>query len=142
MSALHEAASASFSNQGLMTHFGAEMIEAADGHCVIEVGAADHLTQQNGMFHGGVMAAIADAACGHAAFTLAPPGANILSIEFKLNMLSPADGDRLRATANVLKQGRSVSTVSARVDTLRGGEWAHCGEMLATMFVKQAKQGE
>ena len=142
MSGVHEAASACFSSQGLMIHFGAELVEAADGRCVIEVGSADHLTQQDGMFHGGVMAAIADAACGHAAFTLAPAAANILTIEFKINFLAPADGERLRASATVIKQGRSVSTVKARVETLRGAEWAHCGEMLATMFVRQAKRGE
>ena len=141
MSGLHEEAADSFSRQGLMTHFGAKLVEAADGRCVIEVGSADHLTQQDGMFHGGVMAAIADAACGHAAFTLAPAAANILTIEFKINFLAPADGDRLRASATVLKQGRSVSTVEARVETMRGAEWAHCGEMLATMFVRQPRGG-
>ena len=142
MRELHDAAADSFSRQGLMTHFGAELVEAADGRCVIEVTSADHLTQQDGMFHGGVMAAIADAACGHAAFTLAPAAANIVTIEFKINFLAPADGERLRAVATVLKQGRSVSMVEASVETMSSGEWTHCGEMLATMFVKQSKRGD
>lgn len=141
MSELHSAAADSFSRQGLMTHLGAKLVEAADGRCVIEVASAEHLTQQDGMFHGGVMAAIADAACGHAAFTLAPAAANILSVEFKINFLAPAKGERLRAVATVLKQGRSVSTVQATIETLSAGEWAHCGEMLATMFVKQPRGG-
>lgn len=136
---LDPAAADSFGRQGLMTNFGANLIDAVDGRCVIEVGAGDHLTQQDGLFHGGVVAGIADAACGHAAFTLAPPGANILTVEFKLNLLGPADGSRIRATATVLKQGRSISTVAARVETLHGNDWRHCGEMLATMFVKPPK---
>lgn len=126
----------SFDAQGLMRHFGATMVEAADGRCEIEVPIGEHLTQQNGFFHGGVVAAIADAACGHAAFSLAPEMANILTVEFKLNLVAPAKGERLRAKAEVLRQGRSISTVRARVEVLDAGEWTHCGEMLATMFVK------
>lgn len=133
---------ASFYAQGMLRHFGAELIEASDGHCVIEVAMGDQLTQQNGLFHGGVVAGIADAACGHAAFTLAPEGANVVSVEFKLNLLAPADGSRLRASANVLKQGRTISVVAAQVETLHEDEWRHCAEMLGTMFVKPAKKGK
>lgn len=134
---LHPGAAACFERQGMMTHFHAAMTEAANGRCVIEVPAGEHLTQQSGFFHGGVVAGVADAACGHAAISAAPDGADVVSVEFKLNLLAPADGSRLRATASVLRQGRTISVVSARVETLRPAGWVHCAEMLATMFVKR-----
>ena len=136
---LHAGAAACFAAQGMMTHYGAVKTQAADGRCVIEIPAGEHLTQQSGFFHGGVVAGLADAACGHAAISAAPDGADVLSVEFKLNLLAPADGSRLRATAHVLRQGRTISTVSARVETMREAGWVHCAEMLATMFVKEAK---
>ena len=135
---LHAGAAACFERQGMMTSLGAEMVEAAGGRCVIEAPLTAAATQQNGLFHGGAVAGLADAACGHAAITAAPPGADVVSVEFKLNLLAPADGERLRATATVLRQGRTISTVSARVETLRPEGWIHCAEMLATMFVKGA----
>jgi uncharacterized protein (TIGR00369 family) len=141
-SALDRQTADSFYAQGMLRHFGAELVEAANGRCVIELPYGEHLTQQNGLFHGGVVAGIADAACGHAAFTLAPEGANVVSVEYKLNHIPPADGERLRATATVLKQGRTISVVATRVDTLRAGEWRHCGEMLGTMFVKPPRTGD
>lgn len=133
---LHAGAFDCFERQGMMRNFGATMTEAADGRCVIEAAAGPHLTQQGGYFHGGVVAGLADAACGHAAITAAPDGADVVSVEFKLNLLAPADGSRLRASAKVLRQGRTISTVACRVETLREDGWAHCAEMLATMFVK------
>ena len=126
---------ASFSAQGLMRNFGARMIEGAGGRCVIEVDARDDLTQQNGYFHGGLTAAIADAACGHAVMSLRPADHNVLSVEFKMNMIAPADGDRLRAIAGVHKAGRTLGVVGARVEARRDGEWRHCAEMLATMML-------
>ncbi len=139
---LHKDAAQSFAAQGLMTHFGARIVEASDGRCVIEVPLGGKLTQQDGFFHGGVIASIADASCGHAAFTLAPEGSNVLSVEFKLNLLAPAKGERLRATGNVLRQGRTVGTYASRVEVFDGGKWVHCAEMLATMFTKPPKTGK
>ncbi|MEO6433666.1 MAG: PaaI family thioesterase [Sphingomicrobium sp.] len=136
---LHPGAAACFARQGMMTHFGARMTEAAAGRCVIEVDAGHHLTQQSGFFHGGVVAGVADAACGHAAITAAPDGADVVSVEFKLNLLAPADGSKLRASATVLRQGRTISVVAARVETLREAGWVHCAEMLGTMFVKHGQ---
>jgi uncharacterized protein (TIGR00369 family) len=127
---------ACFDSQGLMKTFGAVMTEGEGGRCVIEVPFDDKLCQQGGLFHGGLQASIADAACGHAAYTLMPADHDPLSVEFKMNLLAPAKGELLRATAQVIKPGRTLSIVTCRVDVLRDGEFHHVAEMLATMFGK------
>lgn len=125
----------SFNRQGLMTLFGAELVEAADGRAVIEVPYRDDLTQQHGYFHGGVVTAIADTACGYAAYTTMPEDASVLTVEFKINLINPAAGDRLRAEAEVRKAGRTLVVVAARVKAIRNSKEVVCGEMLGTFIV-------
>jgi uncharacterized protein (TIGR00369 family) len=125
----------SFDRQGLMTLLGAQLVEAADGRAVIEVPYRDDLTQQHGYFHGGVVTAIADTACGYAAYTTMPEDSSVLTVEFKINLMNPAAGDRLRAEANVHKAGRTLVVVGATVTVLRAGKEVPCGEMLGTFIV-------
>jgi uncharacterized protein (TIGR00369 family) len=125
----------SFDRQGLMSLLGAELVEAADGRAVIEVPYRNDLTQQNGYFHGGVVTAIADTACGYAAFTTIPPDASVLTVEFKINLMNPAAGERLRAEARVHKAGRTLVVASATVMVSRGEKTVSCGEMLGTFIV-------
>lgn len=125
----------SFDRQGLMTLLGAELVEAADGGAVIEVAYRQDLTQQNGYFHGGVVTAIADTACGYAAYTTMPADSSVLTVEFKINLMNPAAGERLRAEARVHKAGRTLVVVGATVTVLRGDEAVPCGEMLGTFIV-------
>lgn len=125
----------SFDRQGLMTLFGAELVEAEDGRAVIEVPYRDDLTQQHGYFHGGVVTAIADTACGYAAYTMMPENASVLTVEFKINLVNPAAGDRLRAEAEVRKGGRTLVVVGARVKVVRNEKEVVCGEMLGTFIV-------
>ncbi len=125
----------SFDRQGLMTLLGAELVEAADGGAVIEVAYRQDLTQQNGYFHGGVVTAIADTACGYAAYTTMPPDSSVLTVEFKINLMNPAAGERLRAEARVHKAGRTLVVVRATVTVLRGDKAVPCGEMLGTFIV-------
>jgi uncharacterized protein (TIGR00369 family) len=125
----------SFDRQGLMTLIGAELVEAAAGRAVIEVPYRDDLTQQHGYFHGGVVTAIADTACGYAAYTTMPENASVLTVEFKINLVNPASGDRLRAEAKVRKSGRTLVVVGARVKVIRGEKEVICGEMLGTFIV-------
>ncbi len=125
----------SFDRQGLMTLLGAELVEAADGGAVIEVAYRQDLTQQNGYFHGGVVTAIADTACGYAAYTTMPADLSVLTVEFKINLMNPAAGERLRAEARVHKAGRTLVVVGATVTVLRGDEAVPCGEMLGTFIV-------
>jgi uncharacterized protein (TIGR00369 family) len=125
----------SFERQGLMTLLGAELVEAADGRAAIEVPYGEDLTQQHGYFHGGVVTAIADTACGYAAYTTMPEDASVLTVEFKINLVNPAAGERLRAEATVRKAGRTLVVVAATVSVIRGGKAVACGEMLGTFIV-------
>jgi uncharacterized protein (TIGR00369 family) len=118
-----------------MTLLGAQLVEAADGRAAIEVPYRDDLTQQHGYFHGGVVTAIADTACGYVAYTTMPPDSSVLTVEFKINLMNPAAGDRLRAEANVHKAGRTLVVVGATVTVLRDDKEVPCGEMLGTFIV-------
>ena len=96
----------SFSRQGLMKHLGAELVELRPGHATIRVPFRAELTQQHNYFHAGVSGAIADSACGYAAYTLMPADSSVLTVEYKLNLLAPADGEELTAQARVVRSGR------------------------------------
>ena len=125
----------SFDRQGLMTLLGAELVEAEGGRAVIEVPYREDLTQQHGYFHGGVVTAIADTACGYAAYTTMPADASVLTVEFKINLMNPAAGERLRAEAKVRKAGRTLVIIGATVTVVRGDKEVPCGEMLGTFIV-------
>jgi len=125
----------SFDRQGLMTLLGAQLVAASDGRAAIEVLYREDLTQQHGYFHGGVVTAIADTACGYAAYTTMPEDSSVLTVEFKINLMNPAAGDRLRAEANVHKAGRTLVIVGATVTVLRGDNAVTCAEMLGTFIV-------
>lgn len=125
----------SFDRQGLMTLLGARLVEAANGRAVIEVTYREDLTQQHGYFHGGVVTSIADVACGYAAYTTMPEDASVLTVEFKINLMNPAAGERLRAEATVRKTGRTLVVVAATVTVISGERAIPCGEMLGTFIV-------
>lgn len=125
----------SFGRQGLMSLLGAQLVEAANGRAVIEVPYREDLTQQHGYFHGGVVTAIADTACGYAAYTTMPADASVLTVEFKINLMNPAAGDRLRAEAVVRKSGRTLVVVGATVLAIRRDKAVPAGEMLGTFIV-------
>ena len=118
----------SFARQGLMRSIGARLVEVARGRVVIEVPYAGTLTQQNGYFHAAVSAAIGDTAGGYAAYTLMEPAEDVLAVEFKINLLRPAVGERLTAEAVVLKEGRTLTICQS---TIR----AHAGDRATTVAV-------
>lgn len=124
----------SFAPQGLMTHLGAELTTVEPGRTQVEVPYRPEVTQQHGFFHGGVTTALADSACGSAALTLMAPGSEVLSVEFKINLLAPARGDRLLARGQVLRSGRTITVCQGDVYAVSAeGDEAHCATMLATM---------
>ncbi|MDX6628933.1 MAG: hypothetical protein QOH00_1179 [Gaiellales bacterium] len=125
---------ASFALQGLMGHLGAELVEVGPGICAISCRPRPELTQQHGFVHAGVLAAIADSAAGYAAMSLAPEGSEVLTVEFKINLLSPARGDLLVARGRVLRAGRTLSVCESRVAALRDGEEAECAVALVTLM--------
>ena len=118
-----------------MTLNGAELLEAAEGRAVVEVSYREDLTQQHGYFHGGVVTTIADTACGYAAYTTMPAVSSVITVEFKINLMNPAAGNRLRAEAIVRKAGRTLVVASATVTAMRDGKSVLCGEMLGTFIV-------
>ena len=124
-----------FADQGLMRSFGAELTGVAPGRITVEQDFGDHLLQQHGGLHGGAIAALLDTACGFAAVTLLPAGKGITTIEFKTNFLSAGLGTRFRASAEVLKPGRSIIVAEGRLWSLREGGEKLIASMTATMMV-------
>jgi uncharacterized protein (TIGR00369 family) len=112
---------ASLSRQSFMTVLGAEPVEISPGRVVLELAFRQDLCQQKGFLHAGVIASIADSACGYAALTLMPPGSDVLSVEFKVNLLAPAVGDRFRAVGTVIRSGRTLTVCSGEVFALADG---------------------
>jgi uncharacterized protein (TIGR00369 family) len=111
---------ASFARQGLMRLLGAEVVGVGDGTCVIEVPFAEGITQQESYFHGAVTGAIADTAGGYAAMTLAPPDREVLTVEYKVNFLAPAHGEKLVARGEVVTSGRRLFVCRAEVSAVEG----------------------
>jgi uncharacterized protein (TIGR00369 family) len=105
---------ASFAKQGMLGGMGAWLVDVKPGHVIIELPFSNRVTQQQGLFHGAAIGAIGDSAGGYAALTLMPEGSEIVSIEYKINFVRPANGKLLRAEGQVLRAGRSVSV--SRVD--------------------------
>ena len=124
----------SFARQRAMETVGARLVRVAPGEVEIELAFRDELTQQHGYLHAGVVAAIVDSACGYAALSLAEPGAEVLSIEFKLNLLAPSVGDSFAARARVLRPGRSVTVCAGDVYARQAGSEKLVATMLATMM--------
>lgn len=98
----------SFHSQGFLKTLGAELIEVQEGSVTIACAYKEGLTQQNGFFHAGVLASLMDAACGYAALTMMPEGSNVLSVEFKTNLMRPATSKKIIATGQVIKPGRTL----------------------------------
>jgi uncharacterized protein (TIGR00369 family) len=98
----------SFAEQAIMRTIGASLLDVKPGRVEIELPYDPQLTQQDGFIHAGISSTILDSACGYAAFSLMAPEARVLTIEFKINLLAPAAGDRFRAVGEVRKPGRSV----------------------------------
>ena len=103
---------ASFARQRMMDTLGVRIADLAPGRCVLEMPYDERFTQQHGYAHAGATATLADSACGYAAYTLAAPDATVLTVEYKINLLAPAAGDRFRATAAGASRLILYSTVS------------------------------
>lgn len=125
----------SFARQRAMELIGARMTRVEPGRVEIELPVRDDLGQQHGFVHGGVVGMIADSAGGYAAFTLMPVDASVLTVEFKVNMLAPAEGEVLIARAEVLKPGRSLSVVRADVWARSGDKETRVASMQQTLMV-------
>src|SRR5512133_2496986 len=112
---------ASFARQGVMSTIGAALASIEPGVVAIELPWAQGLTQQHGFLHAGIVATALDSACGYAAFTLMPADAAVLTIEYKVNLLAPAQGERFRMVGEVIKPGRTISVAEGRAYALHDG---------------------
>jgi uncharacterized protein (TIGR00369 family) len=125
----------SFDRQGMLQHLEAVLTSIKPGEVVIEMPITGKVTQQHGYVHAGAIASIADTACGYAALSLMPPESEVLAVEFKLNFLAPARGERLRAVGRVVKPGRTVTVCQGEVFMAdEEGEQSRCAVITATMI--------
>ena len=129
----------SFARQGLIKHLGAELVSLEPGGAEIRVPFRWELTQQHGYFHAGVTGTIADSACGYAAYTLMPADSSVLTVEYKMNLLAPADGEELVARARVVRSGRTLKVCTADVFVRKGGGENHCATVLSTIMCMAGK---
>jgi uncharacterized protein (TIGR00369 family) len=129
----------SFGRQGLMQHLGARLIAVNPGRIEIRASYRPELTQQHGYFHAGVSGAIADSACGYAAYTLMPADFSVLTVEYKINLLAPADGEELIARARVIRSGKTLKICMADVYARKNETETHCATMLATVMCLPGK---
>ncbi|HEX2640678.1 MAG TPA: PaaI family thioesterase [Pyrinomonadaceae bacterium] len=123
-----------FEAQRLMQTLGAELTGVALGEVWIGMPFGEAWTQQDGFLHAGVITAIVDSACGFAAYTLMDAGSRVLSVEFKVNLLRPAAGERFVAVGRVIKPGRTLTVCSGEVTAIAGGKEKLIAAMQATMM--------
>jgi len=126
---------ANFIQQRVMSLIGAELITVEPGIVEIAIRMRDDLTQQNGFIHAGIITTVLDSACGYAAYTLMPAASSVLSVEFKVNLLSPAIGEQIIARAEVKRAGKLLTVCTA--DAIADGKI--CATMLATMICRETK---
>ena len=124
----------SFAEQTIMQTIGADLLAVAPGRVEIGLPYDHRLTQQDDFIHAGVSSIIMDSACGYAAFSLMPPEARVLTIEFKINLLAPAAGERFRAVGQVKKSGRSVFVAEGELYAGQGGDEKLAATMTGTLM--------
>jgi len=117
---LHERVSNSFNAQGLMKTLGAQLSLVSEGEVHILLPYSSSLTQQRGYIHAGAVTSILDTACGYAALTKAPPHCDVVTAEFKINLMRPAIGDRFLAVAKVQNAGKLLAVCTGEVRAFRG----------------------
>jgi uncharacterized protein (TIGR00369 family) len=125
----------SFNRQAAMQTIGATLESVAPGMAEIHLPYDGRLTQQNGYLHAGIVTMIVDSACGYAALTLAPPGVNVLTVEYKANFMAPAQGETFVATGRVLKAGKTLTVCQGEVRAQAGGSATSVAAMLATIMI-------
>ncbi len=132
---------ASFGRQKLMSSIGAELTKLLPGEVEISLPYRDDLTQQHGFVHAGIIATIADTACGYAAFSLMPADAAILTVEYKINLMSPGVGERFVAKGRVIRPGRTLTVCTCEVVAQHQGKGKMVATMLATMMALPGQEG-
>jgi uncharacterized protein (TIGR00369 family) len=125
----------SFARQEVMRTLGASLERLEPGTADIGMDWASGLTQQHGFLHAGVVSTALDSACGYAAYSLMPADAAVLTIEFKINLLAPAKGQRFRMEGRVLKPGRTITVCEGRAYALQDQKETLIATMNCTLMV-------
>jgi uncharacterized protein (TIGR00369 family) len=133
---------ASFGRQRIMELLGAELARIEAGFCEIRLPFKSTLCQQHGFFHGGVIDTVGDSAGGYAGFSLMPEDASILTVEYKLNLLAPADGDCLIARGRVIRPGRTLVVCRADVAVRKDNRETLCATLLQTLMTMHGRKDE
>ena len=131
---------ANFAKQGMLTMLGGTIGLVRPGEVHLLAPFDSRFTQQDGFLHAGIVTTLMDSACGYAAFSLMPADSRVLSVEFKVNLLAPARGERFRAEGRVIKPGRTLTVCEGKLFSIRGDEETMCGLMQATMICIREKQ--
>lgn len=130
----------SFARQTVMETIGAELGRVEPGRVEILMPVSPRVAQQHGFVHAGIVSTIADSACGYAAFSLMPRGAGVLTVEFKVNLMSPATGSRLIAEGRVVRSGRTLTVAQAEVHAEIGGDRKIIALMTATLMTIEGRE--
>lgn len=132
----------SFARQGAISAIGAELLDVEPGLCRIRLRRCEAATQQHGFFHGGIIAMIADVAGGYAAMALCPPATEVLTVEFKVNFVAPAQGAAIVATGRVVRAGRTLIVTRIDVDALdESGQATECAILQQTIMAVMPPAG-
>lgn len=129
----------SFAKQQVMRTLGATLERVGAGDVEIRLPYREDLTQQHGFVHAGIVATVLDSACGYAAFSLMPPGVGVLSVEFKINLLAPAQGALLMARGRVVRAGRTITVCQADGLMRANGEMVPVAMMQATIMTVEGR---
>ena len=132
---------ASFGRQRLMQTLGVRLTRIAAGECELEMPFDAAFAQQHGFLHAGTLTSVVDSACGYAALSLMAPGAAVMSVEFKVNLLAPAAGDLLIARARIVRSGRTLTIVSGDGFMRSGDRERHVFTLLGTMMAVEGRPG-
>jgi uncharacterized protein (TIGR00369 family) len=132
---------ASFAKQTIMATLGAGVASVKKGEVEIVLPFSDRILQQHGFIHAGAIATIADSACGYAALSVMPDDAAVLTTEFKIHLLSPAKGDRIRAVGRVVRAGKKLVITIGDVFAEDGGKSKQVALITASMMVVETATG-
>jgi uncharacterized protein (TIGR00369 family) len=130
---------ASFARQRAMHTIGAGIVRVEPGEVELSLPFRDDLTQQHGFLHAGIVTTLLDSACGYAALSLMDKESAVLSVEYKVNLLAPAIGERMRAIGRVIKPGRTLLVCTGDVIAVGGDRETHVSAMQATMMAVRGR---
>ena len=129
----------SFERQGAMALIGARLLDLRPGYCALALTPRPEISQQHGYVHAGILATLVDSAGGYAGYSLFPENASVLTVEFKLNLLAPAQGERIVAEGFVVKSGRTLTITRGEVHAERDGARTLVAIMQQTLMAMHGK---